>query len=97
MLVLPYHAHCIKYIPTPSQRTHDFFSQTTDKKTAIYPLTERKIAEAQNKGRTLEKLTLLEKYKPQLIENIQVLCKDDKLVIPRELQKQSVEWYHHYL
>ncbi len=45
----------------------------------------------------LEKLTLLEKYKPQLIEDVQVLCKDDKFVIPKELQKHAVEWYCTYL
>ncbi len=45
----------------------------------------------------LEKLTLLEKYKPQLIEDVQVLFKDGKLVIPKEQHKQAVEWYHHYL
>ena len=65
--------------------------------TAIYPLIVRDITEAQTKDKTLEKLTLFEKYKPQLIEDIQVLLKDDKLVIPKELQMQAVEWYHHYL
>ena len=31
------------------------------------------------------------------MENTHVLCKDGKLVIPKELQKCAVEWYHHYL
>ncbi len=67
------------------------------KETAIYPLTVREIAETQTKDKTLDKHTLLEKYKPQLVEDVQVLCKDGKLVIPKELQKRAVEWYHHYL
>ena len=45
----------------------------------------------------LDKLTLLEKYKTQLVEDTQVLCKDGQLVIPKELQKHAVEWYHQYL
>eukprot|EP00804_Cyclotella_cryptica_P021733 CCRYP_012886-RA/>CCRYP_012886-RA protein AED:0.36 eAED:0.36 QI:0/0/0/1/0/0/2/0/222 len=64
---------------------------------AIYPLTVREIDAAQNKGKTLDKHGMLEAYKPQLVENVQVLCQDDKLVIPQELQQQAVQWYHHYL
>ncbi len=52
--------------------------------TAIYPLTVSEIVEAQSMDKMLKKLTLLEKYKPQLIEDIQVLCKDGKLVILQE-------------
>jgi hypothetical protein len=33
----------------------------------------------------------------ELIEDVQVLCKDDKLVIPKELEKSAVEWYHNFL
>eukprot|EP00804_Cyclotella_cryptica_P016386 CCRYP_009931-RA/>CCRYP_009931-RA protein AED:0.20 eAED:0.24 QI:0/0/0/1/0/0/2/0/246 len=47
--------------------------------------------------KTLDKLSVLEAYKPLLVENVQVLCKDGKLVIPQELQQQAVQWYHHYL
>ena len=57
----------------------------------IYPLTVREIADAQTMDKLLDKLTLLEKYKPQLVEYSQVLCKDGKLVIPKELQKRAVE------
>ena len=32
-----------------------------------------------------------------LIANTKVLCKNGKLVIPKSLQKQIVQWYHHYL
>ncbi len=67
------------------------------KTTAIYPLAVREIAKAQTQDKMLDKLTLLEKYKPQLIEDVQVLCKDDKLVIPKELEKSAVEWYHNFL
>ncbi len=39
------------------------------KVTAIYPLIVQEIAEAQTKDKMLDKLTLLEKYKPQLVED----------------------------
>ena len=36
-------------------------------------------------------------YSTQLVENIQVLCKDGKIVIPKVLQHRAVNWYYHYL
>jgi hypothetical protein len=33
----------------------------------------------------------------QLIEDIQLLCKNGKLIIPASLQHRAVSWYHHYL
>eukprot|EP00804_Cyclotella_cryptica_P007762 CCRYP_001368-RA/>CCRYP_001368-RA protein AED:0.24 eAED:0.47 QI:0/0/0/1/1/1/2/0/781 len=72
------------------------FANPSEEK-AIYPLTVREIAAAQQTDKTLDKLSLLEAYKPQLVENVQVLCKDGKLVIPQELQQRAVQWYHHYL
>ncbi len=71
--------------------------QTAAKRLPSTPLTVQEIAEAQTKDKTLDKLTSLEKYKPQLVEDVQVLCKDGKLVLPKELQKHAVEWYPHYL
>eukprot|EP00804_Cyclotella_cryptica_P011364 CCRYP_016036-RA/>CCRYP_016036-RA protein AED:0.17 eAED:0.17 QI:0/-1/0/1/-1/1/1/0/275 len=60
---------------------------------SIYPLTTREIVEAQQ-----EDDSLLDKgYSTQLVENIKVLCKDGKLVIPKSLQHRAVAWFHHYL
>jgi hypothetical protein len=36
-------------------------------------------------------------YTTQLVENIKVLCKDGKMVIPTSLQQCAVAWYDHYL
>jgi hypothetical protein len=58
----------------------------------IYPLTIKEIAEAQNKEKIKDK-----SFKSVLIENISVLCKDGKPVIPKFLQHRAVSWYHHYL
>eukprot|EP00804_Cyclotella_cryptica_P026207 CCRYP_009788-RA/>CCRYP_009788-RA protein AED:0.40 eAED:0.54 QI:0/0/0/1/0/0/2/0/279 len=74
-----------------------FVFANRSKENAIYPLTVWEIAAAQHTDKTLDKLSLLEKYKPQLVENVQVLCKDGKLVIRQELQQRAVQWYHHYL
>ena len=45
---------------------------------SIYLLTTREIAEAQNEDESLN----TQGYATQLIENIKVLCKDSKMVIP---------------
>ena len=65
------------------------------KEDEIYPLTVKEIANAQAADRTLQKEK--DKYKLNLIENTNVLCKDGKLVIPKSLQQRAVSWYHHYL
>ena len=64
---------------------------------SIYPLTTREIAESQSKDAQLAKLTTADGYTTQLVENTQVLCKDGKLVIPKDLQDRVVDSYHHYL
>ncbi len=48
----------------------NFVFANRSKETAIYPLTVWEIAEAQTKDTTLNRLMLIEKYKPQLIEDI---------------------------
>eukprot|EP00804_Cyclotella_cryptica_P025130 CCRYP_012980-RA/>CCRYP_012980-RA protein AED:0.39 eAED:0.39 QI:0/-1/0/1/-1/1/1/0/418 len=60
---------------------------------SIYPLTTREIAEAQQEDNSL----LNKGYSTQLVENIKVLCKDGKMVIPKSLQHRAVAWFHHYL
>jgi hypothetical protein len=60
----------------------------------IYLLPTIEIAEAQEKDQELKVY-----YKQNAItqEDSQVLCKDDKLVIPASLSHRAVSWYHHYL
>ncbi len=64
---------------------------------SINPLTTREIVESQSNDAQLAKLTTEEGYTTQFVENIKVLCKDGKLVIPKDLQDRAVAWYHHYL
>jgi hypothetical protein len=74
---------------------HVFASHSDDEE--IFPITVKEIAEEQKKDKMFKTLTKSDKYETLLIENIKVLCKDGKLVIPKSLQKQVVQWYHHYL
>jgi len=63
----------------------------------IFPITVNEIADEQHKDKSLNALKEKDKYEVLLIGNIKVLCNDGKLVIPKSLQKQVVQWYHHYL
>jgi hypothetical protein len=33
----------------------------------------------------------------RLVDNMYVVCKDGKMIIPKPLQRHAVLWYHHYL
>jgi hypothetical protein len=67
------------------------------KEDVMYPLTVKEIAQAQEDDAVLKKLCKTDKYSTQLVKDTQVLCKDDKMVIPKVLQRRAVCWYHHYL
>jgi hypothetical protein len=69
----------------------------------VYPLTLRKIANAQRKDQELKayfKKNAIIPHKDmgiQLIEDTKVLCKNGKVIIPTSLCQRAVKWYHHYL
>jgi hypothetical protein len=75
----------------------NFVFANTQEVESIYPLTITEIAEAQSEDADLKALAKADKYEKQLVEDTLVYCKDGKLVIPKPLQRRSVEWYHHYL
>ncbi len=77
--------------------TMNFVFANCSEDNAIYPLTTREIAESQSNDAQIARLTTEDGYTTELVENIKFLCKDDKLVIPKDLQDQAVAWYHHYL
>jgi hypothetical protein len=68
-----------------------------DDEDAIYPLTSREIAEAQKHDPDLNATADKHGFTGQLVENIEILCKDSKVGIPKSLQNRAVTWYHHYL
>jgi hypothetical protein len=69
----------------------------------VYPLTLIEIADAQRKDRELKVYFKKNAIMPQkdigihLIEDIKVLCKNGKEMIPTSLWHRAVSWYHHYL
>ena len=64
---------------------------------SIYPLTTREIAEAQQQDNDLITKAEKEGYSIQPVKNINVLCKDCKMGIPKSLQHHAVAWFHYYL
>ena len=56
------------------------------KENSIYPLRTREIAKLQSKDKQLVTLTTQDGYSTKLVENMRVLHKDDKPVIPKDLQ-----------
>ena len=62
---------------------HVFASRSNKKE--IHPLTNNEIAEAQKNDKSLQQLKVSSKYKKMLIEDTNILCKDGKLVIPKNL------------
>ena len=83
--------------PSNHEESMNFVFANRAEEAEIYPLTVREISRAQKDYKSMEKLAKKHNYKMQLVENIEVLCKDNKLVIPKSLQHRAVQWYHHYL
>ena len=63
----------------------------------IYPSPVNKIAQAQQDDPNLQALTNKDKYTLQLVENMKVFYKDNKLVVPATLPHRVFCWYHHDL
>jgi hypothetical protein len=83
--------------PDDYEDSLNFVFANTQEEESIYPLTITEIAETQSEDADLKRLVKADKYKKQLVEDLEVYCKDNKLVIPKVLQRRAVEWYHHYL
>eukprot|EP00804_Cyclotella_cryptica_P009939 CCRYP_017364-RA/>CCRYP_017364-RA protein AED:0.48 eAED:0.43 QI:0/0/0/1/0/0/2/0/170 len=83
--------HKASPVNTKESMTLVFANQT--KKTHIYPLMTREIAEAQQQEQSLQN----KGHSTQSVENAKVICKDGKMVIPKSLQHHVVAWFHHYL
>jgi hypothetical protein len=69
----------------------------------VYPLTLTEIADAQRKDQELKAYLKKNAIMPKkdislhLIEDIKVLCKNGKVMIPTSLWHRAVSWYYHYL
>ena len=82
---------------TNSKESMNLVFANQNEEDAIYPLTTRETAEAQQQDNNLKTQAEKEGNSPQLVKNIEVLCKDGIMVIPKSLQHQTVAWFHHYL
>jgi hypothetical protein len=83
-------------VQTHEEKMNFVFANSSEDN-AIYPLTVPEIAEAQDDDLTIKKLSKKKDYSYELIDNVKILCKEGKLVIPNILQNRAVGWYHHYL
>eukprot|EP00804_Cyclotella_cryptica_P008994 CCRYP_003093-RA/>CCRYP_003093-RA protein AED:0.16 eAED:0.18 QI:0/0/0/1/0/0/2/0/370 len=71
------------------QEEMDLVFANHSKEDVIYPLTVREIAEAQKLDASLK--TLKDQYSTQLVESTHLLCKDRKMVIPKNLQHRATQ------
>ena len=62
----------------------NFVFANHSKENSICPLTTREITELQSKDAQLVALTTQDGYSTKLVENIKVLCRDGKLIIPKD-------------
>ncbi len=72
------------------------------KEEKIFPLTTPEIAEAQKAAVKLKhcfrRNAVLDKgLEVRLVDDMCVVCKDGKMIIPKPIQRRAVLWYHHYL
>ena len=72
----------------------------------IFPLTVREISDAQKADDTTAEIMARKPderkegriaYEVRVIEDLEVLCHNGKMVVPKDLQRRAVLWYHHYL
>jgi hypothetical protein len=72
------------------------------KEEEIFPLTTPEIAEAQKANSKLKhcfkRNAVLDKgLDVRLVDDMYVVCKDGRMIIPKSLQMRAVLWYHHCL
>jgi hypothetical protein len=76
--------------PNTHEEKMNFVFANSSEDDPIYPLVVPEIADAQKDDRTLTKLHKKNDYSIELIDSVKVLCKDGKLVIPKNLQHRAV-------
>ena len=68
----------------------------------IYPLTAQEVPGTQRVETTLKhcfkRNHVFDKdFDIRLVDEISVVCKNGRIVIPKPLQRRAVLWFHHYL
>ena len=97
MLVPLHHAcsYCRDHILSPETNKHDVCQLQWRR--CNLAINSKRHYTAQKDDAVLKKLSKHNKYSTRLVEDTQLFCKDDKIVILTVLQSQAVSWYHHYL
>jgi hypothetical protein len=72
------------------------------KEEEIFLLTTQEIVEAQKADDKLKhcfkhNMVLDKGQEVSLVNNTHMVCKDDRMIIPKPLQRGTVLWFHHYL
>ena len=78
-----YYTTCQEESTANMQESMNLVFANQDDEDAIYPLTTREIADAQQHDADLNTIADKHGYTKQLVENSEVLCKDGKTVIPK--------------
>ena len=86
-----------KASPANSKDSMNLVFANQSEEDAIYSLTTREIAEAPQQDSDLKTQAEKEGYSTQLVKNIEVLCKQGKIVILKSLQHHGVVLFHYYL
>ena len=75
-----------------------------DMKDTDFPLSFKEIGKAQSADKKLLQNVQADNDSKYHLKNFheggklrELICHNDKIVIPTKLQKRVVEWYHHYL
>ena len=82
--------------------SHDCVFANHSEEDDIFPLTVKEISDAQKADIKLKLLLKRNAVLPkgitlQEVEDIQCLCDNNRMIIPKPLQKRATQWYHHYL
>ena len=81
------------------------YSRGSEEQNEIYPPTVSEISDAQRKDRELRKYFNLgggkrctKKYVTAIVDDVEVLVNhNSKMIIPKDLRRKILDWYHHYL
>ena len=86
-----------------SKKKNAFFNRVIEDQEEIHPPTISEISNAQRSDKYLRKYfkpggaKVPNSYELSIVDNIQVLTENGKMVTPESLRRRGVSWYHEYL
>ena len=85
------------------ERIAELYALNDEDFPATYPLSYAEFSHKQRKNKDLKQLAMQNPSRYKLLERkfsgqtFSLVTREDKIVIPKDLQKQTVEWYHEML